>query len=202
MARSVAEWRRRLGAGGACTPGQTFDQTISNSTNDTWRHETAGWYNDQIYIYVGVEATGRYQHGSFRFTNVTIPAGATIEANSYLSVYVRVDNTAGAMDTVVACEDADSPAAPTSAAEFDAIALTTAQTSWDNISPTINAYNNSPSIEDSIQEVIDRGGWSSGNALQVMWKDEKDAGGNDNIGVEDEINAGTNPPKLHVEYCA
>lgn len=101
----------------------------------------------------------------WRFTNAVIPDGATI-TNAVFSLY---EDAAGsdAMTVDVYAEDADNSDDFLSTASVVSRTLTTATYAW-SIPATSSAYNSTGSIASLIQEVIDRPGWSSGNAITII----------------------------------
>ena len=107
-----------------------------------------------------------------RFTNVTIPASSTISA----AILIFTCKIASAVDTVrtnVAAEDAANPASPVSGADMDGRVRTTAFVAWDFTTDWIVDSTYSPGdLSTVIQEIVDRGDWASGNALQVFVDDD------------------------------
>lgn len=135
----------------------------------------------------------------FRFLNMTIPPGATITA-----AYLRGVPTTSTQDeplVTIYFEDADNPGTFTSGANnISSRARTTANTVWDsaNLGADGATYYDSPSLVAALQEVIDRPGWASGNALVVIMQGGADV--NRDLRIETFENTGANPPLLHVEY--
>ncbi len=146
---------------------------VGADADDTTRHGPTAWSNSYNAAWGPGNHSGEAspnRHQSFLFANITVPQGATIDVATF-EPYMLVIGTDGGQDTNVYAEDADNPIAPTSAANFDARALTTAFTPWDDVDYS-EGFTESPSIADVIKEVVDRGSWSSGNALQIIWKDD------------------------------
>ncbi|MHB1316180.1 MAG: hypothetical protein ACYCX2_12015 [Christensenellales bacterium] len=105
-----------------------------------------------------------------RFPNVAVPHGATITG---ANVQLRANNTLSGttVNSKIYCNDEDDAAAPTNATEFENKALTTAYVDWNNVSAwTSGTWYDSPEIMTVIQEVIDRAGWASGNAIMIIHK--------------------------------
>jgi hypothetical protein len=109
-----------------------------------------------------------------RFTNITIPQGATIN-QAYLTLRCSFGTSAVTVNTRISAEKIDN--APTFAddkAAFDTryANRTTARVDWDSIPAwSLNVDYNSPEIKTVIQEIINRAGWASGNALVIFWED-------------------------------
>ena len=104
-----------------------------------------------------------------RFPNVTIPQGSTIT-----SAIVKFN--AGGSDSGTGCNincyfnNVDNAVAPTSAIAGVNLAVTGA-VAWNNIeSWTHDSTYYSPELKTILQTVINRPGWVSGNALQIVFK--------------------------------
>lgn len=101
-----------------------------------------------------------------RFPNVTIPAGATITAAT-LTLMGDGEVAATGEATIAACDEDDS-AQIASAADAAGRDQTSAVVQWETGGTGDNVAAISPDIASVLQEVIDRGGWESGNALQLF----------------------------------
>lgn len=128
---------------------------------------TATLSSNGYYLLVGANTDGSMQHSFMRFPNISIGAGSTINS-AVLKVRPNGGSTSG-LQTDIYLNDVDNATAPTTYAGFNALALTSAYTEWDNPS-TSSSYQSSPSITSVVQEVVDRVGWAAGQALQVVWK--------------------------------
>lgn len=123
---------------------------------------------------------------------MTIPNGATI-VSAILYIYAN-DN--GQDLTIDICgEDADNAVPPTSAAEANALTLTTATENWGFI--TAIGWEESPDISSIIQEIVDREGWVSGNDLQIILLN---SGSKDFSSFQAYDSPGTNEAVLEVEW--
>lgn len=124
-------------------------------------------------VNVSASATaGTAQHAGFRFQSVAIPRGAIIS-----SAIPSVWCTSATFDNPrcdIYCHDIDdSPNFTTDADVFNR-ALTTASTEWIATGISTAAYTACPDITAAVQEVIDRAGWASGNALMVIFRGKSD----------------------------
>jgi type IV pilus assembly protein PilY1 len=128
---------------------------ITSSTLNTTGNES----------YFGCEGTPTYR-GFFRFTDVSIPVGATI-TSAVIRMRCRGSLSGTTVNAKVHCEAADSPTAPTTYSDLAGRSLTTG-TEWNNVgSWTVGSWYDSPSIISDVQAVIDRAGWIENNALTV-----------------------------------
>jgi hypothetical protein len=132
----------------------------------------------------------------FRFDNVTIPNGATINT-AYLALYPHA-NAYGSPELVIYGIDEDDAVAPTSAAEFAADPHVAASVPWDT-TWVASVWEESPEIKTVIQDIVDRGGWVPGNAMMFQVCDDLGSGTNHVYAVMYD-NVPSNAPKLYVEY--
>ena len=141
---------------GTYYPGAIADDGHRTAT-DYLTSNSYNWWGTSSYL------------GSFiRFLSVTIPPGATL-TSAVLRLRAAIAMSAGTGSADFYCADADNQAQvpANDEAAFDALPLTTAKT---NVPAA--AYSNATWYEfdvmTAVQEVIDRAGWASGNALAVV----------------------------------
>jgi hypothetical protein len=153
-----------------------------------------------------IQATAAYadfdrRTAGLRFTNVTIPAGATI-TSAYLSLYMDVDWWDDLVCHIHA-EDVDDSASFTTNGSLITRTRTTANVAWSQANLG-TGWKQGPDISSVIAEVVGRAGWQSGNALTVIMK-------SDTIGVSGTISPfsfqsydgdSTHGAKLDVTYTA
>ena len=132
------------------------------ATGDNW----VGQWDVDLY---GFE-TWWVAEGAFRFTNVTIPKGSVVSA---ASIHIKTTTSGVTRDTtnldIQACDE-DNSAQITTFSDFGSRARTTADVAWAQNFADTTEYT-SPDITTVIQEIIDRAGWASGNALQIIISD-------------------------------
>lgn len=100
------------------------------------------------------------------FNSLAIPNAATVIV-AMIEFQAGNSNT-GVVNLKIHCNDEDTAVAPTSEATHDGKSRTTAFTAW---SPAEWSNGNdyiSLNFASAVQEVVDRGGWSSGNDLMVL----------------------------------
>ena len=132
--------------------------------DDGWFREGAG-YDGATNCPVGTISGALY--GSFlRFTGLSIPRGSTI-VSATLQVTADEINT-NPVTASIACEAADSATAPANAQGWTR-PRTTARTSWTFAFSSMGstAKYTTPDFGPSVQEVVNRPGWASGNPLVV-----------------------------------
>jgi len=114
--------------------------------------------------------------GGMRFLNVTIPKGAAIA-----TAVIRWTSSGSFADPGIddydlksrlSGEDADNPITFSDYTDYAARVKTTATVDFDNPGEWLaDAEIDSPDISTIIQEIIDRSGWVSGNAMVIFWDD-------------------------------
>lgn len=142
-----------------------------------WNGDTGAWV---FSLTRGGQTVGYYGNseykigGGIRFLNVTIPPGATI-TKAYLTITVRDAISAVVVNTKIRGEANDNPPTFTDYPNYSARPRTAAVVPWSAIPPwATDEQHNSPEIKTIIQEIINRPGWNSGNALVIFWDDHDD----------------------------
>ena len=111
--------------------------------------------------------------GAYRFPNITIPQGATIDS-SYMSIWSYSTSWKTANDTI-ACEDVDSATILVEGYNDNIsnrwVNATTAKVFWHQvISSSLVRTRIDCELKTLVQEVVDRPGWKSGNAIMFLFK--------------------------------
>jgi hypothetical protein len=108
---------------------------------------------------------------------VIIPQAATIDS-------AKITITAGDSDSgtntawQMRGEDEDTATTPTSRADVVAFNLTTASVNWNNEGAwTLDNTYDSPDITSIVQEIVNREGWSSGNNMQILVRENGSSNG-------------------------
>ena len=105
-----------------------------------------------------------------RWQNVDIPAGAVI-TSAYLQFRAYYNLSTTTAKVRIYFNDVDSASNPTTVADYNSKAVTTAYVDWTYPSTTAGQAYNSPDITSIIQEIVDRGGWASGQHMMTLVKD-------------------------------
>lgn len=154
------------GSNAAATPG--YSGLVAAGADD-WQTLSAGTFSATDFeLDAGATTTLVHPNFGLRFLAVTIPAGTTL-ATAALSV--KPYQTTGVVGNPVLrirAIAADSPVAPTTLAEWNALTRTTAYVDWTPTGGVGGAFLSSPDISAVLQEVISRPGWASGNAIIVV----------------------------------
>lgn len=128
------------------------------------------------------------------FSSVSIPQGATIES-AYVELVSRSSSTSTTAVTIYG-EDVDNAATFAQASKISDRTSTSATESW--IIPYWSAADityQSPDITDIVQEIVNRSGWSSGNAMNIMMSETSG-----NRSAKSYNNSTTEAPRLVVRY--
>ncbi len=186
--------------GGGNGVPQTFDGQVAASADDGYWDDGGTFQDTGNSMFVGVFSDGDGAHLWARFSSVTVPQGATIDAAYFEPFTISSTKDGEGVMTNIYLEAADDPAAPTSKADAAGRDTTANFTAWDD-QDFPGGFEQSDSIVSVIQEMTDRGGWASGQAMQILCKDD---GGTTNkyyrfATYDDNPARGA---KLHIEYTA
>ena len=141
--------------------------------------------------------SGEPQLVAFQFRSINIPQGATICSNTYLQFAANADNKE--ITNLIFYADDSDDADNLSDTDFDISgrSSTTAQVSWNNVPAWIDGTSyQTPSLQSVVQEIINRGGWSSNNDLVMIVK----GGGGSRVAAAEDSGGGDDEPRLHIEY--
>lgn len=173
----------------------TVEVRVTNALDDVTLED--GDFADDENVNVG-DIFNSIWKNAIRFRNVTVPQGATITA-----AYITLRSGGGNSNTLVRLDikgnDEDDAVSPTDASEFDNLSEVSSSVSWQGLAAGDFSLVDTPSISDIIQDIVDRGGWSSGNAMQIMINDDgSDSGAGrtfESFDTEED-----DAPLLHIEY--
>jgi len=157
---------------------------VATGTDDCFRRLSDDYWDiDTTHQYVGGAATTEEHGGGMRFTNITIPKGATI-TKAYLTLRCSESYAGANCFGKISAEDVDDAITfANDKAAFDTRFAnhTTAIMDWDNIEAwTKDTDYNSPTTDGTttfasiIQEIVDRDGWASGQDIVIFLEDFDD----------------------------
>lgn len=147
-----------------------------------------------------LEEASQDHNAYLRFPNATIPVGATVDV-AHITLTAVTGAAGTAMLSKIAAVDEDNHVAPTTFAEWttDNGILTTARVDWD-FAPLSSGAMQTPSLVSVLQEIIDRVGWASGNAIGIQINNDGTTLHRQNW--QDFGDVGTAEAVLHIEYTA
>lgn len=153
--------------------GTTFNATVAASADDS-RIFSGAWNNTSAIDAMG-DNSGDYEHQS-RFTNVTIANAATINSCTYTVMGSASDGSGNPLSDHVnvrfGFEAADNAAQISDYTDFTGRSLTaTTVTVNDLLIFTDGVDYTTPTLAGSLQNVVDRGGWASGQAVNMFCRD-------------------------------
>lgn len=113
----------------------------------------------------------------YRFTNIDLLKSSTVESASLKLTHAVMSG--GLLDRTddvsvgfkVYGNDVDNASSPTSVADYNSKTVTTAGSTYTYSSSLSDGDIVSIDVKDIVQEIINRSGWSSGNALMLLVKD-------------------------------
>lgn len=125
--------------------------------------------NSSFVMYPMVQSGTPSATGFLRFAGLAIPAASTVTAAT-LTLVSQLTATTPFPTTTIVGAAADNPAAPTSYSDLSARVRTSASVSWTPSAWTSGASYASGDLSTVVQEIVDRPGWVSGNALMLFWQ--------------------------------
>ena len=204
VANIEAYWERKLRAAAEGKPwpqhhNTTLNLQVGASADDAdERDDDAGFSSTDTAILMNghADAISRWNCG-MRFTGVTIPQAATIDAATLVveTRFTSVDDP----NLQIHMEDVDSAVDFATTADVNDRVITTAFTAWVATGIGVGTRT-SPDFTTAVQELVDRGSWASGNAAVVLARGKSDATGLFNVKSYDDSSA--NAPKLDIDYTA
>lgn len=200
-----------------CVPFETFATTINlqvntslgdtgmaSSNNDVGRNVTvSGIISTGGHFVPGSHVSNDERTYAARFTSVTIPQGATISSATFTLTPFSTYTTGGTIKFHVSTQASDNAGVLTGSngdLNITARPRSTADAGpWTQNSVTVNVEQ-SLNVTNIIQEIINRAGWVSGNAIVILVDTHADS----SIGEWQEYNSyddsTTKAPKLDITY--
>lgn len=148
-----------------------ISKAIAVSADDGfWNDGLSAFDSSLTGVTMGNASASNYPcHGFFRFTSVLIPNKARI-VSARLVLVCTGTGTNHEVYLKVHCNNVDNATAPTTYADANGKALTTAYGSWTPDYNTTGGTFYTADFATAVQEVVDRAGWVAGNALMVLIK--------------------------------
>jgi hypothetical protein len=175
MIRNILKLVVLLLVAGQAVGASSFETQVTAGSDDAKTYNT-GFSTTDIDAVVG-SASGYSCDYLARFTDVNIPQGAAIDS-AFLSLHCSSTQGGTTCNGLIYAEDTASAATFTSWNDYASRHLTGNAIAWNDIeSHTLQTWYRTPDIKSIIQEIIDRGDWSSGQDLAVFVQDNNsDAG--------------------------
>ncbi len=148
---------------------QTVTSQVSLGTDDAEETLSSGAMNtNSPSLEMGEDnfaGSSDFQRVGLRFKNMTIPVGATI--TSATITFTSNSNASDATSLTLSAEAADNPTAFSgSNSDLSSRTATSASVAWSSVTAwTRGTAYASPDVSTIVQELVDRAGWASGNAM-------------------------------------
>jgi len=141
---------------------------VSASSDDCYvKREDSSIYLTEFEVRVGyASALQETYDAGLRFTNVTIPRGAKIES-AYLTLIAYTGITIDA-SAIIRGEASNNPSTFSTYSDFISRPRTANSVVWSMPPTESGASYDTPDISNIIQEIVNRPGWSPGNALVIF----------------------------------
>jgi len=149
----------------------TIDVRVNNGTDDMIEEIDTSSLYDENQLDLVVYGGDTPQKIGLRFKNITIPNGANIN-NAYLEFQANQDNS-GQTDITITGENSSNPVTydDTNDGDITSRTETTAAVDWLSVPAWLGGQTyQTVDITAIIQELVDAGGWQSGNAMALMLK--------------------------------
>lgn len=160
---------------------QSVVRSVSQSSDDAEQYVSSGnMYLNSSDLELRDEDGTDEQHIGMRFQNITVPVGATITS---ATIQFHVDEVTAntAVTLTLTGEDTDDAATfTTTSNNIGSRTQTSASVSWAaphwaNVSDEGSAQQ-TDDLSGIIQEIVDRGGWASGNDIVIMVRSHSGSG--------------------------
>lgn len=143
---------------------------------------------------------GDRQYVGIRFQNVNIPVGAEI-TNAYIQFMANAADANDVQIGVAGVASSNASIFTSTNGDITSRPLTTnnviwSPPNWDTVSEKGPAQQ-TPDLKDIVQEIIDMGGWSSGNAMSFVFSP---VGGSPNTRRAYDGDNASQTPTLHIEF--
>ena len=168
------------------------DISISSSSDDAEEYENGSTKLTSPDLELVNDGVNNDQTVGMRFTNINIPQGAIITTASIK--FTAKDNTGSSTSLIIKGEDVNNSLTFTASDYNITNRLTTsASISWNPNAWTSGYVEQSPELNSIIQEIVNRSGWQSGNAISILvsGSGKRRSWSYDGTGT---------PPELHIEY--
>jgi hypothetical protein len=176
----------------------TVDRSVSTGADDVVVYPPSGFFDTSDMI---IGNFANIYSFACRFLNITVPQGVSVD-NAYIKLTARYTDSGASVLSNVMCEDADDATVITSKAVYDGLSVTSG-VPWNNIASwSAEEYSDdttSPALSTPVGEVIGRAGWVSGNAINVLVKDNGSSAFNSRWAYSYDGSAGK-AADLHIEY--
>jgi hypothetical protein len=140
------------------------------------------------------------EYPAFHFSGVTVPQGATITSATMLIRAGSVGNDPSLVDLRIRAQDADTASVPSGSNFPSAFSFTTAQTNYHPGAWVASTDYTTSNFASVIQEVVDRGGWASGNNMNIVMSPDTGQSPQNDIEIVDYNSSAANAAQITINY--
>jgi hypothetical protein len=161
----------------------TIESRVSSGQDDGYASNENLQNTESDYLKVGSSSFTQppYYASGMIFRNIDIPQGATI-ISANLKIRSYKSRLSDVVYGTIQAEATDDATEFGGSRSIGSLAKTSTTVDWDIYeSWSSHTWYTSPDIADVIQEVIDRGGWSEGNSLAILYSTRENVNGYRNI---------------------
>jgi hypothetical protein len=171
---------------------------VSAGADDGYWTLSGNFLNSEPLIALGKSLSTSY-YSFIRFPGVSVPQGATVD-DAFIVLQSLSNASSSSVNLQIRAIAADNAGAPSTFGQADGAARTSASVAWSSLPAwSSNTDYTSPSIDSVVQEVVNRGGWASGNAIVIYVEDNASSGGAFRYAKSYESGSAT-APRLTIEY--
>ena len=147
----------------------TIDTSIAASADDAYEFtQDTGFTYTSPTLFADSSSTASFNKiAGMRYDGLTIPAGSTID--SAISTLYCVSTSYDDPNVSIHCDDVDDSVDFATDQDVENRARTTASTNWADTGIGTGLAD-SPDHANALQEVVDRAGWASGQAITVIFR--------------------------------
>lgn len=183
------------GGGSGGSQSASLEKRINSSLNDVEERSDGSMYMDSSDIELIND--GNDQTVGLRFTGINIPQGAQID-NAYIQFTVDETDSSATSLSIRGEDVNDSSSFNSSNNNLSNRALTSASVNWQpdswNSVGAAGADQRTPNLTSIVQEIVNRGGWSSGNDMSFI------ISGQGARTAESYDGSASKAPLLHIDY--
>ena len=173
------------------TSAGSYSTRIDSDSEDAEQSASGSTYTDSSDLDMGSYAVG------LRFKNVNVPPGAVI-TNAYIQFMVDEADSETTSLTISAHDTDNAPGFVNSYQNITSRPKTSAQVNWSVAAWTTvgeaGPNQRTPNLKNTVQEIVNRGGWSAGNNVVFMIT------GSGNRAAESYKGSSTGAPYLHIDF--
>ncbi len=184
-----------LGLGEAVVDGIAVEYQVNSGNDDVEEEDDRNMYRGSTDLELVRDGSRGNQTIGLRFTNIAVPQGATIQS-AYLEFVIDEYKTTSTSVTIAGHDTNDASSFSDSDGNVTGRTQTTAAVDWNNLPALLVGETLiSPDISTVVKEIVDRGGWSSGNDMAFI------ISGTGKRTVESYNGVASRAPRLKITYC-